>query len=334
MDLEQGNLKFSIIVPVYNVEDYLKECIESILLQSYSNYELILVDDGSSDSSGLMCDRIEKNNKNVRVIHKKNGGLSSARNVGLDIAAGEYVMFIDSDDFLADDSALESIDKKINTTHADLVIFSMRKYYTEINTYEDIVIRDIDCNCIENEGYYKAISYMIEHNIYKASACNKVVKKSIINATRIRFIEGYLNEDIDWCGKLLLKTEKFAYLDRSIYIYRQQRSGSITSCVKDMNLMEDRLSLCRKGYNEALMQDNQKKKYLLASYYAYEYAVLLGTSTGASPETVLQMKQIKDIMKYNLSKKVRLVENVSRVLGFDFTRILMCIFVNLKNRKR
>ena len=92
----------SVIIPVYNVEEYLDECVKSLMSQTYSNYELILVDDGATDKSGLLCDEWEKTDNRIKVIHKENGGLSTARNAGLDIASGDYICFIDSDDFVRD----------------------------------------------------------------------------------------------------------------------------------------------------------------------------------------------------------------------------------------
>lgn len=102
--MDDGKIKVSIIVPVYNVETYLPKCIESILTQSYSNLEIILVDDGSEDTSGKICERFAKEDLRIRVIHKENGGLSDARNAGLEVATGNYYMFVDSDDYLSSDA--------------------------------------------------------------------------------------------------------------------------------------------------------------------------------------------------------------------------------------
>ena len=102
-------MRFSVILPIYKVEKYLAECVDSILKQSFSDYEIILVDDGSPDTSGAICDEYAKKDARVRVIHKKNGGLSDARNAGFEIACGEYVVFIDSDDYVTDADFLKKI---------------------------------------------------------------------------------------------------------------------------------------------------------------------------------------------------------------------------------
>lgn len=112
-------MRFSIIVPIYKVELYLRQCINSVLNQSYKDFELILVDDGSPDNCPIICDEYASRDIRVKVIHKSNGGLSDARNVGLDVAQGEYVLFLDSDDWWDDVLALEKINLKIKDTDAD-----------------------------------------------------------------------------------------------------------------------------------------------------------------------------------------------------------------------
>ena len=122
--------KISIIIPVYNVENYLRQCIESILEQEYEEKEIILVDDGSTDNSGSICDEYADKYENVLVIHKENGGLSDARNVGLAKAAGEYVLFVDSDDFVEENS-LSPIVEIVNANPVDVVLLEAQKYYAD-----------------------------------------------------------------------------------------------------------------------------------------------------------------------------------------------------------
>ncbi|HEL7541574.1 TPA: glycosyltransferase, partial [Enterococcus faecalis] len=120
--------KISIIVPVYNVEKYLEKCVRSILAQTFTDFELILVDDGSPDSSGAMCDQFAEQDERVKVIHKENGGLSDARNAGIEIATGEYLGFVDSDDYIADDM-YELLYTNIVKEDADLSICGIYDVY-------------------------------------------------------------------------------------------------------------------------------------------------------------------------------------------------------------
>ena len=120
--------KVSVIIPVYNVEKYLKECIQSVLRQTYKNLEIILVDDGSKDNSGNICDEYAKRDERIKVIHKKNGGLSDARNAGIDICTGEYIAFLDSDDFIEEDM-YEFLVKNLEKAKADISICQVYYVY-------------------------------------------------------------------------------------------------------------------------------------------------------------------------------------------------------------
>ena len=196
--------RFSIIVPIYKVEKYLKTCINSILLQTFSDFEVILVDDGSPDQCGKICDDYVEQDSRIKVIHKANGGLSSARNAGLNTAIGEYVIFVDSDDYWDDNTALEHIQNNLTETKADLLIFPAKRFYEDENKFTNILNIKVDRNKIINQNTEQAIKYMLENNIYRAAAWNKVVKKKIIDSHNMRFKDGYLSEDMDWCGDLLM----------------------------------------------------------------------------------------------------------------------------------
>ena len=127
---------FSIIVPIYKVEKYIMQCVNSILEQTFSDYELILVDDGSPDSCPLICDQLKERNSKIKVIHKQNGGVSSARNLGLKHANGKYVCFVDSDDYYSRKDALQVIKNELDNSNADVLILKAQ----EISTQDDVVL--------------------------------------------------------------------------------------------------------------------------------------------------------------------------------------------------
>lgn len=322
-------IRFSIIIPVYNVEKYLLQCVNSFLNQSFDDYEIILVNDGSTDKSGTVCDNLSNSHKNITVIHKSNGGLSSARNAGLEVSNGEYIVFADSDDFWNDNNALKEINHILSNRDVDTLIFPMRRYYEDTNTYTNIVSRTVDQKIIGSNDYTVVESYLIKNNIFRASACNKIVKHSLIDRHNLRFLNGYLSEDLDWCGYLLLYSNSFFYYDNPIYSYRQQRAGSITANSKSEKLLRDKLFMCEKGFNEA-KELKDSKQYLVASYYAYEYAVLIGISSGCSKSLKNDIKNLQEILNYDLCKKVKLVKRVTSILGFDLTRNILCAFVKYK----
>lgn len=211
----------SIIVPIFNVEQYLSKCIESLLNQTYKNLEIILSDDGSTDNSALICDHYAVHDSRIKVIHKKNGGLSDARNAGLDMATGEYIAFIDSDDYFELD-AIET-----------LVMIAI-KYDTSITHMKNYIVSS-DYLIVENQSFgtrkvsictsEKYIQGMCEKR-KSESVCDKLFKSELFSERR--FEKGRLNEDFLFLSKILFTDLKIAEVDYSGYNY-YQRPGSITN---------------------------------------------------------------------------------------------------------
>ncbi len=210
----------SIIVPVYNVEDYISECIDSILTQTFSDWELILVDDGSTDSSGKICDEYALKDSRIKVIHKNNGGLSSARNAGLDIAKGEYITFIDSDDVIIGEDVFENI---INCFVEDPEIDIVQ--YDVIHKWQ---------SSEEHKRLYPFKTYYDKEDILKAYltenihvACwDKIFKAEIFK--EIRFPLGQISEDIAIIPQIVENTNNLKATNIGYYGYRY-RDGSITN---------------------------------------------------------------------------------------------------------
>ena len=203
--------EISLIVPIYNLEAYLSRCVGSIKNQTYQNWELILVDDGSPDNSGSICEEYAKNDKRIIVIHKQNGGSASARNAGLNAATGDYITFIDADDWIENDG-LEKMMLCAETTDADIVM-------------ADLTIEQSDGSCsVRKEGFGNpdAIELMKAMMIGKlhGSNCNKIYRRSLIVANDIHFIDGAdYTEDLAFNIKLLTLTNKIAYLPIAYYHY-------------------------------------------------------------------------------------------------------------------
>ena len=175
------NPLFSIIVPIYDVERYLTQCIESVLAQDYSNYELILVDDGSPDNSIDICIKYAKQYSNIVVIHKINGGLSDARNAGIQIARGEYLMFLDSDDYWEGTNILSDL-ANISKENPDLITYDLTFSYKDNKKEHYPISKD------GLSGNYITDFYLLTNrNIYRPSACNKVIKRKIIIDNQLFF---------------------------------------------------------------------------------------------------------------------------------------------------
>ncbi len=318
------NIKFSIIIPVYNVEKYLIECVNSVLIQSYKNYEIILVDDGSTDKSAQMCDDFVLKNENVSVVHKKNGGLSSARNVGVEKSTGEYLLFLDSDDYWDDCNFLYKVNSLINEKKPDICVFGMKKYYESSDKFVSPERKKISS---EN-----TIEYMIKYNYFKASACDKIIKRDLLIKNNITFPVGMFSEDIQWTFDVLLNSKKSIYLNENIYVYRQ-REGSITKSISDKNIL-DMLKMFEYGIDKS-KELSKDKKNICMSYLAYEYSVALGlisSKQGLKISDSVKRKVMlqKGILKYKISQKVKLVSCVANVFGIKVATKLMGKFIDKK----
>lgn len=234
----------SIVVPVYNVEKYLPECIDSLISQTYSNIEIILVNDGSTDNSGEICDNYSKIDNRIKVIHKENGGLSDARNEGLKNISGKLIMFIDSDDYI-DRNLVETLYKNLIKEQADI----------SISAYSILLKNKTKDICTPNTyltlNNKESIDYMYRLKYYSPMINSKLFKVELFD--NIYFPVGKLCEDQYTLYKLLYKTKKVVFDSNAKYYYRQRKSSIINSdiyktndCIEStkqiMNFVEDKFN--------------------------------------------------------------------------------------------
>lgn len=208
----------SVIVPIYNVEKYLDRCVDSIINQTYKNLEIILVDDGSPDNCPKMCDDYAEKDSRIKVVHKENGGLSDARNVGMEVATGEYVSFIDSDDYISLDF-YETLFQTMIDNDSDIVECSVVKFYEDNNF--DEYRNDLK---VTNYETVDALDGLISENPFKQHVWNKLYKSSV--ALDIPYAVGKLNEDEFWTYQVFGKAKKVTRINKTMYYYFQ-RNGSI-----------------------------------------------------------------------------------------------------------
>lgn len=235
------NDKISVIIPVYNMIDYIDDCMESVLSQTHENLEIILVDDGSIDSSGQRCDDYARKDQRVTVLHLKNGGLSFARNEGLSVATGDYIGFVDSDDTI-EKNMYEVL---LRLCKEDDTALSAARYdlFGDIET-EIVPDETGERKIIDGTDFLKNILTYNEESFSTMSVWDRLYRKDIIQG--LKFPEGKFYEEIVWSTKAFLKAEKISYINMSLYHYRI-RKGS-TSHVKekvkyDRKLITDRLVL-------------------------------------------------------------------------------------------
>ena len=229
---------FSIIIPIYNVEQYLKECVDSIRNQTFFDCEIILVDDGSPDMCPKICDKYAEIDTRIHVIHKENGGLSSARNCGVESAHGEYIIFVDSDDYWNDNEALNKLAMKIREQKCvDILVFNNIDY--SCLTGEKIVCnREYNVNLLENSSKEDVLKYVFESGVFPGAAWVTVTRRKFLEENKISFIEGIKAEDIDLLLNVFLNAEKFAAINSAFYVYRKYRGGSITGTADIKSVMD------------------------------------------------------------------------------------------------
>ena len=208
--------KISVIIPGYNTEEYVRDAIESVLSQDFTDFELILVDDGSTDSTGEIMDRMAENDARIRVIHQANGGLSMARNAGLDMAAGEWIYFLDSDDLIAP-RALGTLLDSVEESGAEIALAPYKRFRGRAN-------EDRPKRAHARKGEVMSGTEATELALYQRridnAACGKLYARRLWE--KLRFRKGILYEDLDIFYRLWPPAEKVVVLDEPLYLYRQQ----------------------------------------------------------------------------------------------------------------
>lgn len=300
--VEKSNKKISVIVTVYNIERYLEKCIDSIRRQTYKNLEIILVDDGSTDNSGAMCDRFAADDDRIVVIHKKNGGLADARNTGAKAATGEYIAYVDGDDWI-DREMYEAMLHEMETCQADVVICSYRCIYP------DKIVDDSTDNRVVFEGREALKAYIEEDEHYQIqnAAWNKLYRKNF--AQGLQFPRGKWYEDIVYTAKLLAISHRTVYLDKAYYNYVLEREGSIMSVGVNERILTDQMP----AYFERSQYLREIGEYELAAchdYFLYKRMLLAYTAFVRSrcrtpEERIKKKKNLKKLRKLILEQKPR-----------------------------
>ncbi|MFS0861494.1 glycosyltransferase family 2 protein [Fredinandcohnia sp. 179-A 10B2 NHS] len=220
------NPKISIIVPVYKVEKYLQKCVDSILTQTFKDFELILINDGSPDNCGDICDEFANMDSRVKVIHKENGGQASARNRGLDIARGDYIGFVDSDDWIEPDmyEILYSIcqENKCDIANCSSIIHYPNRRIT--NGGHSLIIHNRN----------QAMRALIEGDLYDEVVWTKLIKRELFN--ELRFTEGIMYEDTDFTYKLIHRSKKVCCIGAPKYNYIKREDSTMERALKNISI--------------------------------------------------------------------------------------------------
>lgn len=306
----------SVIVPVYKVEPYLDKCVSSIANQTYTNLEIILVDDGSPDNCPAMCDAWAARDSRIRVIHKENGGLSDARNAGMAAAAGELMAFVDGDDWI-DVHFIEYLHAALRKINADIAACELCK------AYDDGAVSAVPAHMPQAEAATseQAIEDVMHNRRFRAVAWNKLYKRDILAGER--FEVGRLHEDEFFTYRMYDKATRLAYIAVPLYNYRQ-RTGSIVSSfslrrLDALDAFLARLALLESKYPRLVPEDKRNFCVACLNFYSYVSAADSAQRREAKLRIKNRRRQVcfspAELRKYPLKDKIYIVLSDSRIIG-------------------
>lgn len=318
-------MKVSFILPIYNVEKYLSECVESILVQTYRDFEILLVDDGSPDNCPALCDEWAKKDSRIKALHKSNGGLSDARNYGLQHAQGDYVVFVDSDDFWVKRDCLQRLMNVVDAhPECDFIGFNCSYYYSDSKTFNKWVAYDESLSKPTDKD--AVLCSLVASGTFPMSACLKIIKRKSLLDIGLRFIKGTIAEDIPWFIDLLDGAKSCMFVNQYIYAYRQNVAGSITASGNPKST-RDLFAIVRNEIKKIGNRRMSKKaKDALYSFLAYEFCILL--TSDMPQEMKSELMQYKWLLNYTANPKVRKASFVNKLFGIKTTEWLLRFYTN------
>ena len=313
-------MKLSIVIPVYNAIDYLSDCLESILEQDFQDYEIVLVDDGSTDGSEKLCDEYADRYNSLCVVHQNNGGASSARNTGIRAAKGDYIHFVDSDDRLNGSTVYSKLFQALGTAEPDIV-FSRRERYNE-----SMSILEATQPTYFRDGFFEGdvLLDVLQNKYELVLTCpiNKVIKRSIVVDNQLFFVEKLNHEEDEWLPRVIAKAKTCWYYNKVIYQVRH-RKGSLSEIPDEQNRerkAESKVYIASTGV-EYMIRENVASgtlPYIVEHYWGY---MLDAVTTIERLKDKELKKQLTDtIRKYSaFFSKRRFLKNKNwRVLGMLF----------------
>ena len=296
------------------------------MVQTYRDFEILLVDDGSPDNCPALCDEWAKKDSRIKALHKSNGGLSDARNYGLEHAQGDYVVFVDSDDFWVNKDCLENLMNVVDVhPECDFIGFNCSYYYSDTKTFKKWVAYDESLSKPTDKD--TVLCSLVASGTFPRSACLKIIKRKSLSEINLHFIKGLLSEDIPWFINLLEGAKKCMFINDYIYAYRQGVVGSISNSFSVRNFN----SILRIIDNELQKLEgrtfNEKTKDYIKSFLAYELCICLGglgqLEKSVRNEYYEKLKPYKWLLKFCQNPKVKKVSILNSLVGFRLTRFFL-----------
>ena len=314
-------MKLSIIIPVYNVEQYLQCCVQSVITQTYQDLQVILVNDGSTDSSGILCDQLAQQDSRMQVVHKENGGLSDARNAGLMVATGDYVAFLDSDDVYLLNDGLEQLMALAHAEQPDVLLFQAVDVYPNHQS----VRKAYDEAWIAAHSGMEVFHHLVRMQSFNMSACFQLIRRELLEQHQIYFEKGLLSEDVDWSLRLWKYVQRVRAINLPMYGY-QHREGSISTTYTIRNLRSYKHIFAKfvQLYKERVVEAAAElywqtvMGYLAQMYTSCLYAYGQIARKDKS-EAYAILKRYATLLEHSISIKSDRVIKINRLLGLSFT---------------
>ena len=325
-------MRLSVIIPVYNVEQYLQNCVQSVLTQTYQDLQVILVDDGSTDSSGILCDQLAQQDSRIQVVHKVNGGLSDARNAGLKVATGDYVAFLDSDDVYLQADGLAQLMAVAQAEQLDVLLFQA----VDIYPHRQSARKAYDTDYLATHTGIEVFHQLVRTQSFNMSACFQLIRRDLLEQHQIYFEKGLLSEDVDWSLRLWRYVSKVRAINLPLYGY-QHRDGSIstTYTIRNLRSYEHIFAQFVKLYQERVVNDateyywHTTMGYLAQMYTSclYAYGQI---DRKDKKEAYAILLQYASLLNHTISAKSNRVVKLKRVVGLRMTIWVFALYGNLR----
>ena len=322
-------IKLSIIIPMYNTEPYIDALLKALAPQLTPEVELIVVDDGSTDGSGEICEEYAQKSGRVKVIHQENAGQAVARNMGTEIAQGEYLIYIDSDDYICDKAFLSKLAFKVQT-RADVILYGYKKFFESNKTFGKDICTYPELDGKDNE---QVIRLLLDTDMYTGCPWNKAIKRSFIQRNNIRFTPKMISEDTDWFLQVVVRAKTYTAINEAFLVYRQ-REGSTSHAPKIKSLTDNLhiLETWPKRFEEYGVSESLKNSLIsvLAKYYANLLVLYIRFSSKEARPYYGRVKALKYLLKYSQTKRAKIVRFASSIVGLKLSLLALRILDKIR----
>ena len=322
---------FSVIVPVYKAEAYLRDCVDSVLCQTFRDFELILVDDGSPDGCPAICDEYAAKDSRIRVIHQANGGVSAARNAGMRAASGAYLAFLDSDDYWCQPKGLERLHGVLAERGfaVDTLVFVVKRELAETGEELPLVHYPEELNRMDSD---EAARTLLERNTLLTSAVEKVLRRAFVEEHGLYFDEQVITaEDGEWVMRTTACSPRYHFINDVLYVTRRG-----TPDVFRGTPWERYEAMC--GFLARYLHrdyPSEAVKYNVLALGAYHYTLLCGLAAAGEkcPQRralLARLRELRGYWRYDACPKVKLIARLGRLIGFRGTTVLLRAYLKRK----